>query len=243
MHIRTIFFILAFACTQIGRAETIRIGAENDWYPYSAVKDGVPTGFAVDLVRAAFAAVDINVELIALPYARCMKLALESQLAGCFDTLRNPTLEKKYRWHRQPLFRSRIGIYARADHPDIPVTLADLRGKLIGTTNGYEYGAAFDGDTLMKRDVGNSDLFSVRKLVASRVDYALIYDRVAMHIMRSNPDLNGRFKQIGTLLEPDLYLAFAPKYPDTERIIALFDQGLAKLHQSGTYDRIEMRWR
>ncbi len=117
-------------------AERIRIGAEDNWSPYSSVSNGKPVGFAVDVVRAAWVAAGVDVELVPLPYARCMKDVDRGVLAGCFDTLRDPILESKYRWHAQPLFRARIGIYGRVATESVrtDLSLADLRGKRIGVT-------------------------------------------------------------------------------------------------------------
>lgn len=166
-------------------------------------------------------------------------------LAGCFDTLRNPLLESKFRWHQQPLFRARIAIYGRigAGVGRLDLTVSQLRGKRIGVTHGYEYGEAFDGDATMQRDVAPSDLSSLRKLAAGRVDYALVYERIATTILASDAGLGKAITMQGVLTEPSLYLAFSRNYPGIERWIALFDQGLAKVRGSGEYARIEARWR
>lgn len=225
--------------------ERVRIGAEDDWRPFSYVANGQPKGFAVDVVRAAWAAVGIEVELVALPYARCMKEVDRAVLAGCFDTLRDAKLEQRYAWHQQPLFRTTIGIYGRVG--TVPkhgtVALEDLRGKRVGTTHGYDYGAAFDDDRTMLRDVAPSDISSLRKLVAGRVDYALVFDRVANEIGRANPELGQGFVRRGVLSEQSMYLSFSRDFPGVDRLIALFDQGLAKVRSSGEYVRIESRWR
>lgn len=236
---------LALCCASAFAGERIRIGAEDDWSPYSSSTKGQPVGFAVDLVRAAWAAVGVDVELVPLPYARCMKEVDRGVLAGCFDTLRDPVLESKYRWHQQPLFTARIGIYGRIEDGAAPMglTLTSLRGKRIGTTHGYDYGAAFDRDTSMLRDVAPSDLSSLRKLVAGRVDYALVFDRVANSIARAHPELGKGYALHGVLVKPNLYISFSPTFPGVERIVSLFDQGLTKLHKSGEYARIEARWR
>ena len=42
-----------------------------------------------------------------------------------------------------------------------------------------------------------SDLISLRKLVAGRVDYALVFDRVAQEIARVHPELGQGFTQRG----------------------------------------------
>jgi len=166
-------------------------------------------------------------------------------LAGCFDTLRDAMLESRYRWHQQPLFRATIGIYGRSGAADSrrPLVLENLRGKRVGTTHGYDYGEAFDGDRSMLRDVAPSDISSLRKLVAGRVDYALVFDRVANEIGRANPELAKGYVRQGLLAEQSMYLSFSRDFPGIERLIALFDQGLAKVRSSGEYARIEARWR
>ncbi len=225
--------------------ERIRIGAEDDWSPYSSSVKGTPQGFAVDLVRAAWSAAGVEVELVPLPYARCMKEVDRGDLAGCFNTLRDTVQESRYRWHQQALFQARIGIYGRVKPGESPKTMVldNLRGKRIGTTHGYDYGAAFDGDPTMLRDEAPSDLSSLRKLVAGRVDYALVFDRVANAIAKTHPDLGKGYALQGVLVEPHLYLSFSPKYPDIDRMVLLFDQGLAKVRKSGEYARIEAKWR
>jgi len=225
--------------------ERVRIGAEDDWRPFSYAVAGQPTGFAVDVVRAAWTAAGVELELVSLPYARCMKEVDRGLLAGCFDTLRDALLESRYRWHQQPLFRAMIGIYGRAGAVDArsPLTLESLRGKRVGTTHGYDYGEAFDGDRSMQRDVAPSDVSSLRKLVAGRIDYALVYDRAANAIGRANPELAQGYVRMGVLAEQNLYLSFSRDFPGIERLIVLFDQGLTKVRSSGEYARIEARWR
>ncbi len=237
-----LLLLLGFACHA---GERVRIGAEDDWRPFSYAVAGTPTGFAVDVVRAAWTAAGVEVELVSLPYARCMKEVARNVLAGCFDTLRDAMLESRYRWHQQPLFRATIGIYGRSGAADSrsPLVLENLRGKRVGTTHGYDYGEAFDGDRSMLRDVAPSDISSLRKLVAGRVDYALVFDRVANEIGRANPELAKGYVRQGVLAEQSMYLSFSRDFPGIERLIALFDQGLAKVRSSGEYARIEARWR
>lgn len=224
-------------------AQKLRIGAEDDWRPYAYVQDGKPAGFAVDIARAAWAAAGVEVELVPLPYARCMKEVNNGTLVGCFDTLRDARTEAKYRWHKQPLFKARIAIYGRSNQPSSKIDLQALRGTRVSVTNGYDYGEAFDNDPYMMRDVSSSDLTSLRKLVAGRVDYALVFDRVAAHIASQHPELAQGFKQRGVLVEPQLYISFARDFPGIERTIAQFDDGLEKVRKSGEYARIEARWK
>ena len=45
-----------------------RIGAEDDWYPYTALRNDRIEGMSADIVRAAFSASDTSVELTPYPY-------------------------------------------------------------------------------------------------------------------------------------------------------------------------------
>jgi polar amino acid transport system substrate-binding protein len=224
--------------------DKVRIGAEDDWRPYSYVSGKEPVGFAVDIVKAAWAAAGVSLELVPLPYARCMRMVDNGDLDGCFDTLRDARTEAHYRWHREPLFKARISIYGRTVGPNAPVIGPDdLLGQRIGVTNGYDYGAKFDNDSRMVRDVAVSDLASLRKLVAGRVDYALVYDQVAGHIADLHPELAPYFVQRGVLVEPLLYLSFKRSGDALAPLITKFDKGLEHIRKSGEYARIEARWR
>ena len=48
-------------------AEPLQIGAEDDWYPFTAFRDGAVRGMSAEIVLAAFAAVDTPVELVPIP--------------------------------------------------------------------------------------------------------------------------------------------------------------------------------
>jgi polar amino acid transport system substrate-binding protein len=84
---------------------------------------------------------------------------------------------------------------------------------------------------------------SFRKLLAARVDYVLVFDRVANAIAKAHPELGKGFSLQGVLVEPNLYISFSRTYPGIERIVTQFDQGLAKVRSSGEYARIDARWR
>ena len=78
-------------------AGPLLIGAEDDWYPFTALRDGQIKGMSVDIVKAAFAAADTDIQLVSYPYARCMKMALEGALIACFNTAPDARIANEYR--------------------------------------------------------------------------------------------------------------------------------------------------
>lgn len=180
--------------------EPVRIGAEDDWAPFSSVKEGLPHGMAVDLVQAIFAEAGIPLELVPLPYARCMEDAKRGRLAGCFDTLPDAGLRKDYIFHAQPLFVDELWILGRATSAAGNLKTADLADKHVIVTHGYTYGDAFESNAAIHRVTAPHDINALRMLVAERGDFAVVYRRITRHLERgSAQDLRGKFKRVGKL--------------------------------------------
>ena len=96
----TIFMFLMLAQIAEGR-ETLRFFVENDAAPWSKA-DG--TGYANDLVKAIYDAVDVNVDFEVVPYARCKKYAETGEAVGCFSVARIPEVENIIAFSEIPLF-------------------------------------------------------------------------------------------------------------------------------------------
>lgn len=234
---------LALTWGAIAQTETIRIGAEDDWAPYSSVRDGVPQGMAVELVKAIFSEAGLSIELVPLPYARCMEETRRGRLAGCFDTLPDASLRKDYIFHNLPLFTDELWILARADNRATQMTAKSLTGKQVIVTHGYTYGDAFESNAAIQRVTAPYDVNALRMLVAERAEFAVVYRRVTQHLQRSTAqDLQGRIKPVGKLDDAALYLSFSRRYPDVQGLVRRFDAAHVRLRKNGVLQKIEKRW-
>jgi polar amino acid transport system substrate-binding protein len=229
-------------CTS-AHAETIAVGAEDDWAPYSSVVDGKAQGFAVDVVRAAFGAVGVTVEFEVLPYARCLAKARAGKLIGCFDAVPNGMIAPHYLWHAQPLFTTHMNVYALAGSADHGMTPARLEGKTVGVARDYEYGDEFDLNTKIVRKVVDKNEQGFKMLQAGRIQYMAAEQRIADALFRRYPQaFGGKFKVAGTVATPGLYMAFTREVPDGARYLAKFNAGYTIIRGNGTYKDIEKRW-
>lgn len=68
--------LFRFPGNTYSQAEAITLVGEDSWYPCSAVKDGQNRGFAVDVVRVAYAAVNIDVKFIVAGRCQCQAQAV-----------------------------------------------------------------------------------------------------------------------------------------------------------------------
>lgn len=222
---------------------TVVVGAEDDWAPYSSAPQQHAQGFAVDVVREAFALAGVTAEFRALPYSRCMAETRSGQLTACFDAVPNSLIKPLYLWPRRPLFSTRMNIYARLGSSQRGLRAKDLEGHTVGVQRDYEYGEEFDVNTRIRRRVVDRNEYGFRMLMADRIEYMAAEERIALALFRSKPDeFAGRFTLVGTVATPDLFIAFSKTAPGSREMLARFNQGYDKLFNSPRYKQIEARW-
>jgi polar amino acid transport system substrate-binding protein len=240
-----LYAALLFAVLGLARAhaETFQIGAEDDWYPYTALRDGEIQGMSVDIVKAAFAASGTDIQLESFPYSRCMQLALRGQIVACFNTSPNTKIAEEYLLPKHPLFTDAILLWARNDNAKPLNSLDQLVGKSVAVTNGYEYGADFDNNTRLSRVMVRKDLNGFLMLQRSRVDYMLAFRGTALQLFEEHPELRGQFIPVMTVHRPDLYLSFSRHHPKAAELLERFDQGMRVIESSGRYQQIIDTWR
>ncbi len=223
-------------------AEPLQIGAEDDWYPFTAFRDGAVRGMSAEIVLAAFAAVDTPVELVPYPYSRCMQLALQGKLAGCFNTAPDARIAEAYQLPRHPLFRDDILLWSRVDRATPVVDLQGLEGARVAVTIGYEYGARFDALRTLERVPVRKDLNGFLMLQHGRVDYVVAYRATTAELLREHPELAGSFQAVGTVHQPELYLSFSRSASRAGWLLQRFDQGMQRIQEDGRYQAILDRW-
>jgi len=244
LRMQDVFLLLMLATGNPVTAEALKIGVEDAWYPYSGLVDKQIQGFAVDLVQAAFSAGDQEVELVPLPYARCMNDTRSGKLAGCFNTSRDRSLEKDYRFHARPLYSASIIIFVRNDDPLSKAGIDDLKHQTVAVTNGYTYSDEFDNDRSIKRSTVPRDESALRQLAAGLVRFALIFDRVSDHLLSTSArDIAPRVRPAGSLRTMDLYTSFSRQHPAADSLVEKIDRGLERIRRNGKYAQIEQRWK
>jgi polar amino acid transport system substrate-binding protein len=244
MRAGLLFVVVALFAGRPARADEITLIAENDWYPYSAVRHGEARGLAVDLIRAAYAEVGVVVHFKSEPYARCLQETKVGLELGCFDSLNDASLAPDFLFHKVPIFRSEIGIYTLVDKPEQAVSVAELKGHRIGVTHGYTYGNEIETDPLIVREEAPSDLANLRKLLRGRSRYSLVYTRVVDYLCAAHgAEFKGKFHQVGALSADELFVSFSKVRAEAPHYAELLDKGLKKIQANGVYARIEEKWR
>ncbi len=230
-----LFMLLVMAIGSVRAGETIILGAENDWSPYSN-QDG--TGMANDIVLAAFKAVGIHVKFNVGPYNRLLKMVRDGDLLGAFNVPKERSNERDYLFGKMPIFTALSAYYYNVERP-LPATGKEglKNGEKIGVVFDYGYGDFFSGNDKIVKIPVRSDLLNLRKLEKGRIDATILYDKKARKLLKEE-GLSDKIAKAFDSESGDIYVAFSKRFPDAQRYADKLDEGLAIIQASGELKRI-----
>lgn len=238
--------VVLLACTGAAAAPPARLQilVEDAASPWST-RGG--DGYANDLVRAAFAAAGVDVELVVVPYARCKALVMRGGAVGCFSMSAAPELGSLVRFADKPLFSVTPKFYYNASHKVVAKSVADLKpGMRVGIVHGYEY-PPFVSQLAQRGivlDSARSDVANLRKLAANRIDVALVMTdemRSEELIQRQAGVRNIAFAFQSTPMES--FIGFSTGHPDGDAQRRRFNSGFQAISENGTRQSIQASWK
>ena len=227
--------LLVLSTGSVWAAETIILGAENDWIPYSN-QDG--TGMANEIVRVAYKAVGIDVKFKVEPYNRLLKMVRDGELLGAFNVPKEKSNENEYLFGKTPIFTAQSAYYYNKEHPLSAGSKEELKnGEKIGVVFDYGYGDFFsDNDKIVKIPV-RSDQLNLRKLAKGRIDATILYDKTARKLLKEE-GLSDRIAKAFDSESGDIYVAFSKSFPNAQHYADKLDEGLAVIKASGVLKQI-----
>lgn len=232
---RLFFLLLLMSVESVWADETIILGAENDWIPYSN-QDG--TGMANEIVQAAYKAVGIDVKFKVGPYNRLLKMLRDGELLGAFNVPKEKSNENDYLFGKTPIFTAQSAYYYNKEHPLSVGRKEGLKnGEKIGVVFDYGYGDFFSGNDKIVKIPVRSDQLNLRKLAKGRIDATILYDRTARKLLKYE-GLSDRIVKAFDSESGDIYVAFSKSFPDAQHYVDKLDEGLAVIKASGVLKQI-----
>ncbi|MEO8619874.1 MAG: hypothetical protein ABI625_02340 [bacterium] len=226
-------------------AQALEIAVEDEADPWSR-RDG--SGYVNDLVRAAFAAAGVDVKLLVMPYARCKQMAIEGTLPACVSMSANVLSPDPVTFAATPLFVALSDYFERSDHPLHAKNASELpRGTVVGVVLGYEYPQSvyrLSRDSIIVLDYSASETINLRKLVAGRLDAALVnhdFLKTVDYVVET-AGVKGKVRipfSAGTL---PAYVGFSRKNAQASWAADRYAKGVAIIAANGTSTRIRSTW-
>lgn len=218
--------------------EVIVIGGDNYFPPFEYMDENdVYRGFNVDLMNAIALEMGLNIELRPKPWY----LVLQSLESGEIDAVQgmkySETREEIYAFSDAYLTSS-LSIFVQTDNLHV-VNLQDLSGKRVAVQK-------FDVSIDLIVDVPDIEIIetenqeeALQKLYNEEVDASIGNRLVGLYVVQKN-SYQDRIKIVGEEINPEKY-ALATKR-DNAHLIPLFNEGLERIKEKGTYDTIYSKW-
>ncbi|MFI5311220.1 MAG: substrate-binding periplasmic protein [Gemmatimonadales bacterium] len=226
-------------------AEPLEVAVENDAGPWS-LRDG--TGFANDVVRAAFKASGIEIRLRVVPYARCKLMAVEGLAVACFSMSRRPELTPTIAFPDSPLFVCQADYFQSTARP-LGAASADKlpKGTVVGVVLGYEYPESLyrlQKDGIIVLDEAASEEVNMKKLADGRIAATVVtinQYKTADYLI-AQAGVKGKVALAFHAGILPSFIGFSRKHPRGAASLAQFNAGLRKIAADGTMGRIEKAW-
>jgi polar amino acid transport system substrate-binding protein len=185
---------LLLLCSGTGRGAERVVLATLEWPPYTGQK--LPgNGTSAVVVRDALAAVGYELELRFYPWSRAVQEAsMDPDVVGFFPEY--PNAERRTQFIVSDVIgKSPLGFAHRVNVAFSWNELTDLRKYRLGTVAGYVNSDEFDrlverGE--LKVDTSNTDAFNLRKVLAARIEAAVVDENVFDYLMNTDPLLRQR---------------------------------------------------
>lgn len=221
-------------------AKTITIATLN-WGPYvgEELRD---KGFAAEIVREAFTRTGYEVKFVILPWKRALHETLRGKYDAVFPTYYSDLRAKKYIFS-EPFAESVISFCIRNKSKITFNNLHDLKRYKIGIVLGFVNPPSIDAADFLQKETVLSDELNIKKLLAKRIDLAVIDKYVGMDLINKLPGATGKLLFLEPPLEvKPMYLAFSRKTPNSEKNVKDFNAGLKMIVDDGTLMKIMKRF-
>lgn len=214
----------------------------SDWPPFASGRTENP-GFFAEVVRDAFALSGIEVRFQFEPWARCM-LAVE--FGECFGAipLAKTAEREAFGIYSRPVFMTRNPvIFNRNRIPGFDYTGLDcLRGYKLGGLLGWFYLKDWEQAKLKYHCLSDQHT-AFRMIDAGRIDLTIFDEFAGKHLLRQRPEFKDSIEFSATPYSTkELYLLASRKYPESERLVRLFNENLGKLRENGSLDRLAAKY-
>ncbi|MGC4000870.1 MAG: hypothetical protein QM767_26815 [Anaeromyxobacter sp.] len=225
---------------------TVEIMVEDAAAPWSG-PDG--TGYANDVVTAAFREANVGVALRVVPYARCKRAVLDGSIAACVSMTWVPEFKGRVALAKAPLILLNVDVFESPDRPlpRPPAGTCSLPpGAVVGTVLDYEYPAeiAALAKAGAKFEPSNSDYLNLKRLASGRIQAAIVVtnDLEPTDQKARDAGVEARVRWAFRCGHESGTIGFSLGHPRGRAWLERYEEGYRRLEASGALQRIAQRW-
>lgn len=235
------FAVLCLLSSTLGHTNTvtpinITVG---EWPPFIS-QSQKHNGFIADLLTDVFKAAGYQAKFVFYPWNRAYKTAALGRANATAVWMYKAEREQDF-YYSEPVLNEEFVFFHLKDTPFDWQSMTDLSTYNLGALLGSSYGKAFDSALKKKQIkaefVPNTKLNFIN-LISGRVDAFPLEKSVGIASMRDilTPEQHANISfHPKRLLQNESYLLLPKALPNSQKVMADFNQNLAKFRQDGRY--------
>lgn len=242
--LRALSMLMAVAASSVAHSTPLEIAVEDAAAPWSK-KDG--TGCANDIVKAAFAAAGVDINLMVVPYARCKDMVMAGKVAACFSMSWDPQFKGSVAFPAEPIYSVSAKFYRNdVTAPRVSSVGEIPKNAVVGIVNEYEYPISI-AELKAKGIIiepANSEAINLEKLSLGRIDYAIfMLDRLKTEdVLKGNSGINNvRYAFTGGV--QGSYIGFSTRHPQAKAALEKYNEGYKIISDNGALGAIHANCR
>ena len=218
----------------------ITVAGDENFPPYEFLdeRDGLKVyrGFNIDLIRAVMEINGQELQFLPLPWQEALR-ALQEGRVDAIGGMKYDAERAQYFDFSEEYLVNSLAIFVAKDN-SIIVELGDLENKRIAVQKDDIAYQKLRGRVLeLTATVSQEE--AIKLLVAGKVE-AVVGNKMAGQYFLQRLGAMDSVKSVGGIINPERY-GFAVRRDNTE-LLQKFNEGLRKVKQDGTYDRIYQKW-
>jgi polar amino acid transport system substrate-binding protein len=219
----------------------LRLGSDA-WPPFTGTPGGERA--AIELVHSALDRAGVSASTAITDWRTVEKEIRSGQLDGSAAMWRTERRQTELIFS-EPYLENRLVLVGRSGSDVSAGQLSALAGKRVALVRSYAYGDAVDGPTGVLFVGTRNDQDSLDRLLAGEVDYMLVDELVARHLLDFQPEEVEANLEIGLvpLIRRPLHFAIRRDIPGAEDIVAAFNAEILEMLADGSYaETLRVGW-
>jgi len=222
----------AFAAERVIKLATL------NWCPY-VCKVHKNHGFTTEIVSRAFNKAGYAVQIDFMPWSRVLAEVRSGEYDAMYPAYDSEERARIYAFS-ESIAEGPLVFYKRVGENIQFKSLSELKPYTIGVVRGYVNTREFDeADFLIKKPV-NSDKQNLFKLLAGRIDLAVIDKFTAQQIINTSiPEAVGKLDYIEPPLQvKSLHVGFSKEIKDYPQLLKKFNRALKEMLKQGVVENL-----
>ena len=226
---RSLLIVLLFFSAEGAFAKKIKLGT----FQIPLMVESSEKGLFVDLTKEIAKRAGVEMEIVVTPPARTADQFAKNEIDGWFPGL-DVTMPKTPAKSAPIYIKTDFIFYKKGKEAK---SIADLKGKTVGITNGYPYDKAVTGSTSFKLETAAEDVYKMKKLGAGRIDAFIVEEKTGLKAKEQSGEKDILYSSADPVSKQEVYYAFQ-NTDEGRQLAEKFSKAIKEMQQDGSFGKI-----